>query len=75
MWEGRAPGPTFDTFDGNRYLADNPDVAAYVDAFVADFLGSRSNGAIAHYIIYGAAEQRLSYDTAGQPVVLDYLWR
>ena len=74
VWEGRAPGPTFDTFDGNRYLADNPDVAAYVDAFVADFLGSRSNGAIAHYIIYGAAEQRLSYDTAGQPVVLDYLW-
>ena len=49
-------------------------MAAYVDANVADFLGSRSNGAIAHYIIYGAAEQRLSYDTAGQPVVLDYLW-
>ena len=74
VWEGRAPGPIFDTFDGNRYLADNPDVAAYVDANVADFLGSRSNGAIAHYLIYGAAEQRLSYDTAGQPVVLDYLW-
>ncbi len=73
VWEGRAPGPTFERFDGNRYLGDNPDVAAYVDGNVADFLGSRSNGAIAHYIIYGAAEQRLSFDTTGQPVVLDYL--
>lgn len=74
VWEGRAPGPQFANFDGNRYLADNPDVAAYVDANVADFLGSRSNGAIAHYLIYGAAEQRLTYDTAGQPVVLEYWW-
>lgn len=72
VWEGRSPGPLFDKFDGNRYLADNPDVAGYVDANVKDFLGSRSNGAIAHYIIYGAAEGRPAVDTLGQPVKLDY---
>ena len=56
----------FDKFDGTRYLTENPDVAAYVDAYVKDFLGSRTNGAIAHYIIYGANESRLAYDTTGQ---------
>ncbi len=65
VWEGRSAGPSFDTYDGNRYLIDNPDVAAYVDAYVADFLGSRSNGAIAHYVIYGAAEGRHAYDLTG----------
>jgi hypothetical protein len=65
VWEGRSAGPTFDKYDGTRYLKDNPDVAAYVDAYVADFLGSRSNGAIAHYVIYGAAEGRVAYDTTG----------
>jgi serralysin len=65
VWEGRSAGPSFDKFDGTKYLNDNPDVAAYVDAFVKDFLGSRSNGAIAHYVIYGANEGRLAYDTAG----------
>jgi hypothetical protein len=74
VWEGRSPGPKFDLFDGNRYLADNPDVAAYVDAYVNDFLGSRTNGAIAHYIIYGAAEQRLVFDLNGAAISLDYLW-
>ena len=68
VWEGRSAGPTFDTYDGTRYLADNPDVAAYVDAYVADFLGSRSNGAIAHYVIYGAAEGRHAYDLTGHPI-------
>jgi hypothetical protein len=65
VWEGRSAGPTFDKYDGTRYLKDNPDVAAYVDAYVKDFLGSRSNGAIAHYVIYGAAEGRVAFDTAG----------
>lgn len=73
VWEGRAPGPLFDGFDGARYLDDNPDVAAYVDAFVDDFLGNRVNGAIAHFIIYGAAEGRVAYDTAGVGIDLDYL--
>jgi Ca2+-binding RTX toxin-like protein len=68
VWEGRSAGPTFDTYDGNRYLKDNSDVAAYVDANVKDFLGSRVNGAIAHYIIYGANESRTGYDSNGQAI-------
>ena len=28
VWEGRSAGPTFDKYDGTRYLKDNPDVAA-----------------------------------------------
>ena len=66
VWEGRSAGPMFDKFDGTRYLRENPDVGAYVDAYVKDFLGSRINGAIAHYIIYGANESRKTYDTLGQ---------
>ena len=72
VWEGRAPGPVFDGFDGNRYLAENPDVAAYVDAYVDDFLGSRSNGAIAHFILYGANESRVAYNLGGQALQLGY---
>ncbi len=72
VWEGRSPGPVFDRFDGDAYLRENPDVAGYVDAHVADFLGSRSNGAIAHYILYGAAEAREAVDIVGQPIALDY---
>jgi Ca2+-binding RTX toxin-like protein len=72
VWEGRSAGPVFDQFDGNRYLADNPDVAAYVDAYIGDFLGSRTNGAIAHYVIYGQHEQRLAYDLVGQQISMDY---
>ncbi len=72
VWEGRSAGPALDRFNGTRYLADNPDVAAYVDAHVADFLGSRSNGAIAHYMIYGASEGRGAIDLTGAPITLDY---
>lgn len=72
IWEGRSPGPQFDRFDGARYLAENPDVAVYVDANVDDFLGSRSNGAIAHYVIYGSHEQRLAYDLDGAQLNLGY---
>jgi hypothetical protein len=72
VWEGRSAGPEFDQFDGNRYLADNPDVAAYVDGHLPDFLGSRSNGAIAHYVIYGANEGRAAYDLVGQVIEPGY---
>lgn len=72
VFEGRSPGPMFDRFDGDRYLADNPDVAAYVEARMSDFLGYRVNGAIAHFIIYGAAEGRVMVDLMGQPINLDY---
>lgn len=68
VWEGRSAGPAFEHYDGARYLSDNPDVAAYVNANVNDFLGSQSNGAIAHYIIYGAAEGRMAYDTSGNSI-------
>ena len=73
VWEGRAAGPKFDHFDGNRYLAENPDVAAYVDANLHAFLGSRGNGAIAHYLIYGADEQRVAHDTSGATIDLGYV--
>jgi hypothetical protein len=72
VWEGRSAGPEFDQFDGNRYLNDNPDVAAYVDSHLPDFLGSRSNGAIAHFVIYGQNELRPAFDLVGQPIDLGY---
>ncbi len=72
VWEGRAPGAVFTGFDGARYLTENPDVAAYVDAYVEDFLGSRGNGAIAHYILYGAHESRVAHDAGGQVIQLGY---
>jgi methionine-rich copper-binding protein CopC len=73
VWEGRSGGPAFDHFDGNRYLVDNPDVAAYVDANLSAFLGSRANGAIAHFVIYGSNEGRLAYDTTAHLVDLGYV--
>ena len=72
VWEGRSAGTLFDKFDGNAYLAANPDVAAYVDGNVKDFLGSRTNGAIAHYVIYGANEGRVAVDTTGATIPSDY---
>lgn len=68
VWKGCSAGPSFDRYDGNRYLKDYPDVAAYVDAFASDFLGSRTNSAISHYIIYGADEGRVAYDINGVQV-------
>ncbi len=73
VWEGRSAGPKFDHFDGDRYLSDWQDVAAYVDANLDAFLGSRSNGAIAHFVIYGDDEQRLAYDTDGALIDLGYI--
>jgi len=72
VWEGRSAGPAFEHFDGGRYLSENPDVAAYVDAHLAGFLGSRTNGAIAHFIIFGSNEQRLAYDTDGAMIDMGY---
>ncbi len=73
VWEGRSAGPKFDRFDGNRYLTENTDVAEYVDANLPAFLGSRSNGAIAHFLIYGAPESRVAYDTDGALVDMGYV--
>ena len=68
VWEGRSAAPSFDRFDGERYLRENPDVAFYVDSNLPDFLGSRANGAMAHYLIYGTAEGRAAYETAGSSI-------
>lgn len=73
VWEGRAPGPAFERFDPDAYLTANPDVAAYIDGHLPDFLGSRANGAIAHFILYGEAEGRVALDRAGQGISLDYV--
>ena len=70
VWEGRSGGPKLEHFDGERYLAENPDVAAYVETNLDDFLGSRGNGATAHFIIYGAEEHRLAYDILGVAIDL-----
>ena len=61
VWEGRAANVALQSFDGTRYLADNPDVAQYVQANLADFRGSTDNGAIAHFVIYGEHEGRSAF--------------
>lgn len=73
VWEGRSPGGQFDAFDGARYLQENPDVAAYVNANLPDFLGSATNGAIAHFLIYGIHEERSVFDVTGNPIDLGYM--
>jgi hypothetical protein len=65
VWEGRSASAVWDQYDGARYLASNPDVAAYVDSNLSAFLGSRINGALAHYLIYGADEGRIAFTTQG----------
>jgi hypothetical protein len=67
--EGRAPSKAFQNFDGARYLTDNPDVATYVNANLSQFNGSVTNGAIAHYVEYGALEGRKVYSTTGETIV------
>ena len=62
--EGRAPSQALAEFDGNFYLAANPDVAAYVNANLDQFGGSVTNGALAHYVKFGGAEGRSGPGTA-----------
>ena len=55
--EGRLPNATLAAnFDATAYLAAYPAVAAYVTANLASFNGSMSNGALAHYVKFGAAQ-------------------
>ena len=51
--EGRAGNATLAAYDWADYLAAYPEVAAYVDANLDSFGGSRTNGAIAHYVKFG----------------------
>lgn len=62
--EGRTPNAALATFDGTAYLAANPDVAAEVNANLAQFGGSATNGALAHYVKFGAAEGRTAPGTS-----------
>ena len=62
--EGRTPNAALATFDGTAYLAANPDVAANVNANLAQFGGSVTNGALAHYVKFGAAEGRTAPGTS-----------
>ena len=62
--EGRIPSEALATFDGTAYLAANPDVAAYVNANLAQFGGSATNGALAHYVKFGASEGRAAPGTS-----------
>ncbi len=73
VWEGRSANRALNGFNGERYLAENPDVAGYVDANLDAFLGSRTNGAIAHFVIYGEREGRLAFETDGTPIDFGYL--
>lgn len=61
--EGRAPNASLANFNGSQYLANNPDVAAFVNANLAQFGGSASNGALAHFVKFGQAEGRSDVDT------------
>ncbi|QYY26171.1 hypothetical protein [Diaphorobacter sp. MNS-0] len=62
--EGRVPNAALASFDGKAYLAAYPDVAAYVNANLAQFGGSATNGALAHYVKFGAAEGRTAPGTS-----------
>lgn len=51
--EGREFTPILKNFDTASYLKAYPAVAAYVNGHLNDFLGSASNGAIAHFEKFG----------------------
>jgi len=57
--EGRAGNAYLASQDWKAYLNANPDVQAYVAANLSSFQGSMSNGAIAHYVKFGALEGRV----------------
>lgn len=54
--EGRVPNATLATFNGAQYLTNNPDVATFVNANLAQFGGSANNGALAHFVKFGQFE-------------------
>lgn len=62
--EGRTPNAALASFDGKAYLAANADVATFVNANLAQFNGSVTNGALAHYVKFGAAEGRAAPGTS-----------
>lgn len=67
--EGRTPNAQLATFSGAAYLVANPDVADYVNANLAQFNGSATNGALAHYVKFGAVEGRNAPGADGKALV------
>lgn len=56
--EGRLGSASLLSFNPTAYLAANPDINTYVQANLAQFGGSATNGAIAHYVKFGQIEGR-----------------
>ncbi len=54
--EGRAGNATLAAYNWADYLTAYPAVATYVNANLASFGGSATNGAIAHYVKFGAQQ-------------------
>lgn len=54
--EGRVGNATLASYNWASYLSAYPDVAKYVADNLASFGGSTTNGAIAHYVKFGAAQ-------------------
>lgn len=68
--EGRAGNATLAANDWSAYLAAYPAVAAYVTANLTSFGGSATNGAIAHYVKFGAQQGFTLPNTVGQTFIL-----
>ncbi|MFM6940102.1 MAG: beta strand repeat-containing protein, partial [Rhodoluna sp.] len=68
--EGRAGNATLAAYNWADYLAAYPAVAAYVNANLSSFAGSVTNGAIAHYVKFGAQQGFTLPNTVGQTFTL-----
>ena len=69
--EGRAGNSTLASYDWAAYLAAYPAVSEYVTANLVSFGGSKTNGAIAHYVKFGTAQGfEVPGSVAGKPLTL-----
>jgi len=69
--EGRPGNATLATYNWADYLTAYPDVAKYVNDNLASFGGSASNGAIAHFVKFGAVQGfTVPGSVAGKPISL-----
>ena len=69
--EGRVGNATLASYNWAGYLSAYPDVAAYVTANLASFGGNTTNGAIAHYVKFGAVQGFVvPGSVAGKPLLL-----
>ena len=70
--EGREASEVTNNFDSARYLHDYPQVAQYVNSHLDDFFGNASNGALAHFMKFGADQGFVGF-TADPPTNDRYL--